>query len=337
MTDRRGQAAEEKQKRKDEKNAAKVQAGEGSDAEDDDQVAFDGVKAISAQRAMEVDDEEEDTDEGMVEVGEDDVPVLINPDLPNLKVVLDAADVVVEILDARDPLSFRSAHIEEVAKELGKKVLLVLNKVGAWAFFHERIYVATSFIPHSLTADACPREAVEAWAAQLRQEHPTVLFRSSSACLPVSPADAASARVKGKGKERERADDAWGLDSLSALLQQWAKEKVGDEPLTLAVVGVTNVGKTSFVNSLLRKVALQTYKLTSSATDFSPTTTTHHQEVSIDLEGGKSIRVIDTPGLLWHHVEDLPDEEAARIRARDILLRNRGHIERLKDPSAVSE
>ena len=72
--------------------------------------------------------------EEMVEAGEDDVPVLINPDLPNLKVVLDAADVVVEILDARDPLSSRSAHIEEVAKELGKKVLLVLNKVGACAF-----------------------------------------------------------------------------------------------------------------------------------------------------------------------------------------------------------
>ena len=133
MTDRREQAAEEKQKRKDEKRAAKAQAGEGSDAEDDDQVAFDGVKAISAQRAMEVDDEE-DTDEEMVEAGEDDVPVLINPDLPNLKVVLDAADVVVEILDARDPLSSRSAHIEEVAKELGKKVLLVLNKVGACVF-----------------------------------------------------------------------------------------------------------------------------------------------------------------------------------------------------------
>ena len=134
MTDRRGQAAEEKQKRKDEKRAAKAQAGEGSDAEDDDQVAFDGVKAISSQRAMGVDDEEEDTDEEMADAGEDDVPVLINPDLPNLKVVLDAEDVVVEILDARDPLSSRSAHIEEVAKELGKKVLLVLNKVGACDF-----------------------------------------------------------------------------------------------------------------------------------------------------------------------------------------------------------
>ncbi|EJF63073.1 hypothetical protein DICSQDRAFT_83967 [Dichomitus squalens LYAD-421 SS1] len=313
VAEQRRLAAEEKQRRKDEKKAAKAQAADGSDAEDDE-AAFDGVKAIAGRRALEAEAEEGgDADEEMAEEGEgDDVPVLINPDLPNLKVVLDAADVVVEVLDARDPLAARSAHVEEVAKDLGKRVLLVLNKV-----------------------DACPREAVEAWATTLRREHPTVLFRSSSACLPVSPADAGSARVKGKGKERERADDAWGLDSLTALLQQWAKEKAGDGPLTLAVVGVTNVGKTAFVNSLLRKAALQTYKLTSSATDFSPTTTTHPQEVSIDLEDGESLRVIDTPGLLWHHVEDLPDEEAARIRARDILLRNRGHIERLKDPYAV--
>ncbi|KAI1793027.1 P-loop containing nucleoside triphosphate hydrolase protein [Ganoderma leucocontextum] len=307
VAEQRRVAVEEKQRRKDEKKAAKSQAAEDGEDEDQDEDTFDGVKAIAAQRAVEAEDEE--GEEMDVDEDEDDVPVLINPDLPNLKVVLDAADVVVEVLDARDPPSCRSAHLEEVARELGKKVLLVLNKI-----------------------DACPREAVEAWAATLRQEHPTVLFRSSTACLPVSPADTWS---KGKGKERERADDAWGLDSLTALLQQWATEKKGDEPLTLAVVGVTNAGKTSFVNSLLRKAALQTYKLASSTNDFSPTTTTHPQEVTVDLEGGKSLRIIDTPGLLWHYAEDLSDEDAIRIRARDILLRNRGHIERLKDPSAV--
>ena len=72
---------------------------------------------------------------------EDDVPVLINPDMPNLKAVLDAADVVVEVLDARDPLSSRSTHLEEVARELGKKVLLVLNKTGAYSSGDPRIHV----------------------------------------------------------------------------------------------------------------------------------------------------------------------------------------------------
>ena len=72
-------------------------------------------------------------DAGEAEVDEEeDVPVLINPELPNLKAVLDAADAVVEVLDARDPAAARSTHLEELAREGGKKLLLVLTKVGAY-------------------------------------------------------------------------------------------------------------------------------------------------------------------------------------------------------------
>ena len=70
-----------------------------------------------------------------MEADEEDAPMLVNPDLPNLKAVLDAADVIVEVLDARDPLAARSQHIEEVARESGKRVLLVLNKVGTYSLF----------------------------------------------------------------------------------------------------------------------------------------------------------------------------------------------------------
>ena len=87
---------------------------------------------------------------------------------------------------------------------------------------------------HVCRSDACPKEAVEAWAATLRKEYPTILFRSASACLP-APAES----VKGKGKER--ADDAWGLEAVLALFKQWVNEKKDDKPLTVAVVGVTNV------------------------------------------------------------------------------------------------
>ena len=47
-----GQAAEEKQRRKDEKKAAKAQsdAGDASDADEDASAAFDGVKALSTER-----------------------------------------------------------------------------------------------------------------------------------------------------------------------------------------------------------------------------------------------------------------------------------------------
>ena len=60
--------------------------------------------------------------------------MLINRDLPNLKAVLEKADVVLELLDTRDPMAYRSQHIEALAGELGKKVLLVLTKIGAFSF-----------------------------------------------------------------------------------------------------------------------------------------------------------------------------------------------------------
>ncbi|KAH9853944.1 hypothetical protein C2E23DRAFT_727751 [Lenzites betulinus] len=307
IADQRRQAVEDKQRRKEERKAAKTgQAEDGSDAsgDEDNGGVFDGVLALNASAgkaprkplAAPVEEEE-------AEAEEEDAPILVNPDLPNLKAVLDAADVVLQVLDARDPMSARSVHLEEVAREGGKRVLFVLNKV-----------------------DACPREAVEAWATTLRKEHPTVLFRSASASLP-APAES----VKGKGKER--ADDAWGLDATLAFLTQWAGEKKGETPFTVAVVGVTNVGKSSVVNSLLRKAALQTYKLTATPSD-APTTTTHPQEVTLELEG-KQVRFIDTPGLSWQFVEDASEEDIGRTRARDVLIRNRGHVERMKDPSHV--
>jgi ribosome biogenesis GTPase A len=53
---------------------------------------------------------------------------------PNLRAVFEAADVVVVVLDARDPMAFRSGCVEELvtAPESGngKKVLFVLNKIG---------------------------------------------------------------------------------------------------------------------------------------------------------------------------------------------------------------
>ena len=65
-----------------------------------------------------------------------------------------------------------------------------------------------------------------------------------------------------------------------------------------------------------------------------PTTTELPQEVSLEFDG-KTITFIDTPGFSF-----LPGEgESALqdIRAKDILLRSKGRIDRLKDPSPPSE
>ena len=48
------------------------------------------------------------------------------------KKVVEEADVILEVLDARDPLGCRSKQIEEmILNSGGKKVILVLNKIGA--------------------------------------------------------------------------------------------------------------------------------------------------------------------------------------------------------------
>lgn len=88
-------------------------------------------------------------------------------------------------------------------------------------------------------ADTCPRESLIAWTAQIRTQYPTVLFRSATASLPAGPE--LVNQVKGKGKAKLPTDDAVGANAVLSRLGQWAKEKKGGEPLTVAVVGVTNV------------------------------------------------------------------------------------------------
>lgn len=69
----------------------------------------------------------------MEEEEEEEVPVLVNRDLPHLKAVLDEADVVIEVLDCRDPLSFRSSHVEKVvAEKPNRQIVFLLNKIGEY-------------------------------------------------------------------------------------------------------------------------------------------------------------------------------------------------------------
>lgn len=52
--------------------------------------------------------------------------------------------------------------------------------------------------------------------------------------------------MKGKGKAKARADDGLGVDSVLACLGEWAGEKTDDQPLAVAVLGVTNVRSNEF-------------------------------------------------------------------------------------------
>lgn len=140
------QLAEEKRHTAEAKLAARAKArGEEEEEEETPGVSsmsgnVVGRKPLSATTAMPV---EEDEDE--------DVPALLDSDLPTLQAALDAADVFLEVVDARDIAGGRSAHVENLVSESDGKVWIVVNKV-----------------------DLVPREVLEKWLAAL--PYPTYLF-----------------------------------------------------------------------------------------------------------------------------------------------------------------
>jgi nuclear GTP-binding protein len=73
--------------------------------------------------------------------------------------VVETADVILEVLDARDPLGTRCVAVEQsvLAAGSGKKLILVLNKI-----------------------DLVPKTNVEAWLKHLRNEFPTVPFKANT-------------------------------------------------------------------------------------------------------------------------------------------------------------
>jgi nuclear GTP-binding protein len=90
------------------------------------------------------------------------------------------------------------------------------------------------------------------------------------------------------------------------------------------------VGKSSFVNSVFRQPVFPIYSVERATGG--PSTTEVAQETIMDVDN-KQIRWIDTPGLVWEAGDSATSSE---VRAHDILLRCRGRIDRLKDPSMAS-
>jgi len=177
------------------------------------------------------------------------------------KKVVDAADVVLEVLDARDPLGSRCKEVEQaVVVGGGKRLVMVLNK-----------------------ADLVPRENLQAWVKYLRNEYPTIAFKASTQ----NTARLGQAKVDLKSTDAViHTSKCVGADTLMALLGNYCRNKEIKTSIRVGVVGLPNVGKSSLINSLKRSRACPT--------GATPGVTKAMQEIQLDSK----IKLLDCPGLV---------------------------------------
>ncbi|KAH7576332.1 hypothetical protein JRO89_XS01G0037400 [Xanthoceras sorbifolium] len=261
------------------------------------------LKALEARRARAIEEKlgllEDDKFSNLADSGEGkstDVSTIFQKSRDNsdrafykeLVKVIEASDVIVEVLDARDPLGTRCVDMEKMVMKAGpdKHLVLLLNKI-----------------------DLVPREAVEKWLTYLREELPAVAFKCSTqeqrSKLGWKSSKAA------KPSNILQTSDCLGAETLIKLLKNYSRSHEIKKSITVGVIGLPNVGKSSLINSLKR-----CHVANVGAT---PGLTRSLQEVQLD----KNVKLLDCPGVVM-----LKSAE----NDASIALRNCKRIEKLEDP-----
>ena len=158
-------------------------------------------------------------------------------------------DLVIELVDARIPLSSRNPDIDELGKN--KYRLILMNK-----------------------ADLADRNATEQWSAFFKKKGYYVV--------------SLDARSKN------------GMKSITEIIMEACKEKmerdrkrgIKNRPVRAMVVGIPNVGKSTFINSYAGKACAKTGN--------KPGVTKGKQWIRLN----KGVELLDTPGILWPKFED---------------------------------
>lgn len=158
-------------------------------------------------------------------------------------------DVVVEILDARIPVSSRNPDIEELTKNKAK--LLILNKY-----------------------DLADETENKKWISKFKKEGIEAVLVNSNNGEGINNAIKKVEEIYQKSQEKYA-----------------NKGRIG-KAIRIMVLGIPNVGKSSFINRITKK--------NSAVVGNKPGVTRQKQWVRI----GQNIELLDTPGVLWPKFEN---------------------------------
>lgn len=158
-------------------------------------------------------------------------------------------DLVIELVDARIPLSSRNPDIDELGRN--KARLILLNK-----------------------SDLADDKYNEAWSQYFQK--------------------------RGFFVVKINARSGQGLKTINGVIQQACKEKIErdrkrgilNRPVRAMVVGIPNVGKSTFINSYAGKACTKTGN--------KPGVTKGKQWIKLN----KTLELLDTPGILWPKFEN---------------------------------
>ncbi|KAL8719014.1 MAG: hypothetical protein Q9225_003915 [Loekoesia sp. 1 TL-2023] len=253
---------------------------------------------------------------------QDNDDLLMTPFERNLEVwrqlwrVIDRSDLVVQIVDARNPLLFRSEDLERYVKEVDSKKnnLLLVNKADmmtlgqrkAWAEYFEKTGINYKFFSASLAK--ARNEAMDAEDAEFEA--------NASAPLDEIPDNAqtdgdklAEEAEKLEVQDEQDEEEQWAseedldqesdartriltVDELEALFLENAPRIDNSDPehrrkTQIGLVGYPNVGKSSTINALIgaKKVSVSS----------TPGKTKHFQTIHLSPD----VILCDCPGLVF--------------------------------------
>ncbi|KAK7204800.1 nucleolar GTP-binding protein 2 [Myxozyma melibiosi] len=136
------------------------------------------------------------------------------------KSVVDAADVILYVLDARDPEGTRSIEVEKsIYGSMDKRLIFVLNKI-----------------------DLVPPHVQKAWETYLKNFFPVVCVRASSAAPNAQFLNKKDITTQGSAT------------TLLKALKSYANKTNLKRSISVGIIGYPNVGKSSIINALTNKL-----------------------------------------------------------------------------------